>query len=1396
MSVESRPYVGTWKLNNRQVIKHTPDAMVYINGDLALPGCPTCSGKIDIQKFITQVSVDPSTEGPATASVSLHVPRHQGDGLVRDGNFIIKPGLEIHIYLRGYYPVKGLTGQITKEQAGGLDVTNAVQYPYYLVHHGVLTDVNHEYSGGEHTATLSSADMLHFWQYQRMSTNGALFGARPMNSKVNMSLVGHNMTGMSPYAIIYQLFRDVQGSAGGVEFALGNKTNAAANSTVIGESLFSLSILYWQKRFSQTMMSLRMYGADGTLYNSFQAAYLARLGQDDPAKIAKKVGAKNAQSSERNPVKDAAARVTGWDPYSLNLGASGASNNEDGQLGINVAQLQAFTSDISQWGNVNFWESQYATKLEIANNVKEAAGFEFYQDVDGDIVFKPPFYNLDTSDSRVYRIEDIDIISFSAASKEPDATVVKVTGGHFRNQTGTGLENNEWGTRAEFIDYRLVAQFGWRQQTFETTYHTDSQAMFFACVARFDIFNIGMNSATATIPIRPELRPGYPVYFAALDCYYYLHSFNHSFSFGGQCTTTLNLVGKRAKFFAPGKAPEDGSPAQITNIHLNNMQEPALPLQISEVDGEAIAPKLQGFPNVVMTLDTTGINPLSFSMSTNPADLQTEAAIRNLIKQALMGRLSVLQQASDSEGADEATRATDGPWEIPSGSAAPPIQIPGVSELLAQAARVKSFYDNTPEDADAQARMEEAARPLLSLIEAAQDAMSATFPEADSSARYLALLSDTKATYNPGANIPGFYRYYSSSHPDPAMQGPETWEVGSTGIVTTGTQTKPDPSKDQTSTQFQSTKSGGTTFVTGAAVGAGIPILKPGTTSQTVSTPTHQITTFQLARYSVKKTATKTTETAKLPSGYPTAALASAYRDFFLAKMKDVPVGDSTVASVAFGSTFSIISTLIKDKTGAVASFPHALDTMADLRGIDMPSKIAILAQDMGDSCAATVSTTLVAKYKVVRPVTGVVTSPFGTRTALKNTNGTMSSSEHEGADLAGAVGTPIYSALAGTVSYAKKEPGYGNRLIITTADGTALAYNHCDTILVSVGTKVLAGDEVATVGKTGSVTGPHLHFEVAVKGEEVEPLGYLASLGTVVTVADIDAVWASVWPEGAQVVAGLGRSPHSKAQAQVDYYDVPVLPVSDARGYEVVGTYRYGRGLTLAELEAVSGFSSTSTDDYEAIETFLTEIMADSSEATLSAAIGNLSPALRAQLAARSQDTKVGAIVLSYDPSGTQVTMGGVNSPADKREFTQKTTLTNAAYSLADMSATADRRTVCSCKGAEADTLLEAFNADLFVGVEDTTGTGETEQVQDWLTDQMVAASVDWAATQASYRGSVLDTSSTGLTGAVKNAVDTYASLVSTTGDAFKAATSAGNVDAAQARLDADIAAFKTRGG
>jgi murein DD-endopeptidase MepM/ murein hydrolase activator NlpD len=98
----------------------------------------------------------------------------------------------------------------------------------------------------------------------------------------------------------------------------------------------------------------------------------------------------------------------------------------------------------------------------------------------------------------------------------------------------------------------------------------------------------------------------------------------------------------------------------------------------------------------------------------------------------------------------------------------------------------------------------------------------------------------------------------------------------------------------------------------------------------------------------------------------------------------------------------------------------------------------------------------------------------------------------HEGIDLGAAYGTPIAAAAAGTVIYAGWLGGYGNLTVIDHGGGLATAYGHQSSIAVSVGEQVAQGQTIGYVGSTGHSTGPHLHFEVRVDGQAVDPLGYL----------------------------------------------------------------------------------------------------------------------------------------------------------------------------------------------------------------------------------------------------------------------------------------------------------------
>jgi murein DD-endopeptidase MepM/ murein hydrolase activator NlpD len=115
-------------------------------------------------------------------------------------------------------------------------------------------------------------------------------------------------------------------------------------------------------------------------------------------------------------------------------------------------------------------------------------------------------------------------------------------------------------------------------------------------------------------------------------------------------------------------------------------------------------------------------------------------------------------------------------------------------------------------------------------------------------------------------------------------------------------------------------------------------------------------------------------------------------------------------------------------------------------------------------------------------PVNAPITSPFGWRWGRL----------HEGLDLGAAYGAPIAAAAAGVVIYAGWESGYGNLTVIDHGGGLATAYGHQSRIAVSVGQSVSQGEIIGYVGSTGHSTGPHLHFEVRVDGQAVDPLGYL----------------------------------------------------------------------------------------------------------------------------------------------------------------------------------------------------------------------------------------------------------------------------------------------------------------
>jgi murein DD-endopeptidase MepM/ murein hydrolase activator NlpD len=104
----------------------------------------------------------------------------------------------------------------------------------------------------------------------------------------------------------------------------------------------------------------------------------------------------------------------------------------------------------------------------------------------------------------------------------------------------------------------------------------------------------------------------------------------------------------------------------------------------------------------------------------------------------------------------------------------------------------------------------------------------------------------------------------------------------------------------------------------------------------------------------------------------------------------------------------------------------------------------------------------------------------------------TGSKAFHEGLDFTANTGTPIRAAADGIVTLAEVSGGYGNLLKIDHGAGLETRYGHTSKILVKTGERVLKGQVIALVGNTGRSTGPHLHYEIRLNGNALDPRQYL----------------------------------------------------------------------------------------------------------------------------------------------------------------------------------------------------------------------------------------------------------------------------------------------------------------
>jgi hypothetical protein len=502
---------------NRGVIKLAPDVLVFISSNLGTTVVAPVKGvnqKVDFRDGITSVSVQNNVDPPGSSSASIEViaPIQEDDSnywiTLKGANGSLykypyfQPMMEVKIYFRGRFLV---------------DDTPR----YYPAFWGFITNVEENYSNGVYKFNLQCADMLHWWSYSQVLFRTDV-AAGTVGPAKTLSVYGSCFQGANAFEIIYALVEQMGFETYVVPKYLSTITPADKKFDPGRlNNYWSGMMGYWRMRFKTVGNYLKMYGARGTLINDpnvhpTQESFLDNPGHPAEQTIDKAILASRAIYLERYDVDD---------KFTKHFMVYEMLN----KLGIDQAE--------------------YLSKLDIAIQVKTAIEYEFFQDVNGNFIFKPPFWNLNTKDIPPYRIKPTDIINYSfGVNSEEIVTSLEVrTGLLVQLQTENGAFDVQ--DVGYHMDLDLTNRFGERYQQITVQYMTDTGLTQSLAVGHLSKINARAYTGSVTIPGRPEMKLGYPVYIEHKDKYYYVTSINHSFDFGGSFTTTLSLNAERPRVY-------------------------------------------------------------------------------------------------------------------------------------------------------------------------------------------------------------------------------------------------------------------------------------------------------------------------------------------------------------------------------------------------------------------------------------------------------------------------------------------------------------------------------------------------------------------------------------------------------------------------------------------------------------------------------------------------------------------------------------------------------------------------------------------------------------------------------------------------------------------------------
>lgn len=472
----------------KKVLTLAPDALVYLNGRSDVPICLKCNTTSELKDDITNISVSLGVYSvPGSASFQIVAPTKTFEmKYIKNNKLIISEMMEIKIFFKARFP----------------DTNN--NYPYYTAFWGITTSVTELFSAGEYTIDVEAADILKWWSLMKVNIHPSIITQKFSGQAA--SATGSRFANLNPFQTIVALGEISAENMMVPESFL--KTEGKQDGISIWKKNNEYLIDYWRARFSQIGKSIKIFGY---------------IGRDDQ------------------------------DKGKINIAESFRQNRKELELDGRPKEIPKIKMDMKyqndflpffEFKDLGIEESEYMSKLDMALEVKNYINYEFFMDVNGHIIFKPPFYNLDMRQNSPYSvIEDSDIISYNFTNSEAEVITKLDVRGYLSPQHKIGTQF----CYGYYQDYNLARKYGLRQQSITVRRLRSNRTCTLYAINEMAKINAKRFSGTVNIMGRPELRLGFPVYIPSKDCFYYVTSISHSFTFGSTFTTTLGLEARRTK---------------------------------------------------------------------------------------------------------------------------------------------------------------------------------------------------------------------------------------------------------------------------------------------------------------------------------------------------------------------------------------------------------------------------------------------------------------------------------------------------------------------------------------------------------------------------------------------------------------------------------------------------------------------------------------------------------------------------------------------------------------------------------------------------------------------------------------------------------------------------------